>query len=85
MLLLGLHDVTVDPDGKFVYSLELDNHRVQKFGSNGTFIAKWGYNGTGGRDTLRSPPNRSKFDRNCVYLTVRNGNQILKYYPIGTL
>ncbi len=49
---LGLHDVTVDPEGKFVYSLELNNHRVQKFDSNGTFITKWGYNGTGGRDAL---------------------------------
>ena len=45
---LGLHDVTVDPKGKFVYTVELKNHRVQKFDPNGMFITKWGFNGTGG-------------------------------------
>ena len=32
---LGLHDVAVDPNNRFIYSLELKNHRVQKFSSNG--------------------------------------------------
>jgi hypothetical protein len=26
----GLHDVSVDSSGEFVYTVELDNHRVQK-------------------------------------------------------
>ena len=34
----GLHDVTLDPEGKFVYTVELKNHGVQKFSPNGTFI-----------------------------------------------
>ena len=81
---MGLHDVTVDPEGKFVYSLELNNHRVQKFDSNGTFITKWGYNGTGGRDAQRSPHQIAVNSMGIVYLTDRNGNQILKFYSNGT-
>ena len=80
---LGLHDVTVDPEGKFVYTLELNNHRVQKFDSDGKYIAKWGYNGTGG-DTQRSPHQIAVNSMGIVYLTDRNGNQILKFYPNGT-
>ena len=81
---MGLHDVTVDPEGKFVYSLELNNHRVQKFDSNGTFITKWGFNGTGGRDAQRSPHQIAVNSNGIVYLTDRNGNQILKFYSNGT-
>ena len=81
---MGLHDVTVDPEGRFVYSLELNNHRVQKFDSNGTFITKWGYNGTGGRDAQRSPHQIAVNSMGIVYLTDRIGNQILKFYSNGT-
>jgi len=52
---MGLHDVAVDPEGKFVFTVELKNHRVQKFYSNGSFVTKWEYNGTGGRDVNRAP------------------------------
>jgi DNA-binding beta-propeller fold protein YncE len=38
----GLHDVAVDPEGMFVYTVELKNHRVQKFDSTGGFITKLG-------------------------------------------
>ena len=39
-----LHDVTVDPSGKFVYTLELGNyHRIQKFTADGEFISRWAY------------------------------------------
>jgi DNA-binding beta-propeller fold protein YncE len=51
----GLHDVSVDSSGKFVYTVELGNHRVQKFTSDGKFIENWGYEETGGRGALRNP------------------------------
>ena len=51
----GLHDVGVDPSGKFVYTVELGNHRIQKFTADGKFITKWGYEQTGGRGALRNP------------------------------
>ena len=34
-----LHDIAIHPNGKFIYTVELDNHRVQKFFPNGTFIS----------------------------------------------
>ena len=81
---LGLHDVAVDPEGKFVYTLELNNHRVQKFYSNGTYITKWGFKGTGGRDVQRSPHQIAVNSLGIVYLTDRNGNQILNVLCLYT-
>jgi len=81
---LGLHDVSVDPEGKFLYTVELKNHRVQKFYTNGSFVTKWGFNGTGGRDVMRSPHQIGVNSLGYVYLTDPNGNQILKYYDNGT-
>ena len=38
----SLHQVAVDPSGKYVYTIEIDNYR-EKFTSDGKFIGKWGY------------------------------------------
>ncbi|NTV51745.1 MAG: 6-bladed beta-propeller [Candidatus Firestonebacteria bacterium] len=38
--------VAVDADG-FVYVVDSENHRVQKFKDTGEFVAKWGSEGTG--------------------------------------
>ena len=81
---MGLHDITVDPKGKFVFTVELKNHRVQKFSSNGNFITKWEYNGTGGRDVNRAPHQIAVNSLGIVYLTDPNGNQLLKYHDNGT-
>jgi DNA-binding beta-propeller fold protein YncE len=81
---MGLHDVAVDPEGKFVFTVELKNHRVQKFYSNGTFVTKWEYNGTGGRDVKRAPRQIAINSLGNVYLTDSNGNQLLKYQDNGT-
>jgi tripartite motif-containing protein 71 len=35
------HEISVDPSGN-VYVADTGNNRIQKFSSNGTFIAKWG-------------------------------------------
>jgi DNA-binding beta-propeller fold protein YncE len=39
--------VAVDKDVKFVYVADSNNHRIQKFDSNGNFIKSWGSKGTG--------------------------------------
>jgi hypothetical protein len=38
--------VAVDSSGNNVYVADSDNHRIQKFDSNGTFITKWGNTGS---------------------------------------
>jgi hypothetical protein len=43
----GPEDVAVDGLGN-VYVVESNNHRVQRFDSNGTFLGKWGANGGDG-------------------------------------
>jgi DNA-binding beta-propeller fold protein YncE len=37
-------DIAVDGAG-YVYVTEIDNNRVQKFMSDGTFVKRWGTNG----------------------------------------
>jgi len=39
-------EIAVDDGGNF-YVADLDNHRIQKFTSDGAFIRKWGTFGTG--------------------------------------
>ena len=41
-------EVAVDSSGKYVYSIEIDNYRVQKFNPDGKYMGKWGYEKTGG-------------------------------------
>ena len=38
--------VAVAPDGS-VYVADSDNHRIQKFTSEGVFVSQWGTEGTG--------------------------------------
>ena len=45
--LITLGNVAVDKDAKFVYVVDSNNHRIQKFDSNGNFIKSWGSMGTG--------------------------------------
>jgi tripartite motif-containing protein 71 len=42
----GINSLAVDGQGN-VYVTDGDNHRVQKFDSNGQFLTKWGLAGTG--------------------------------------
>jgi DNA-binding beta-propeller fold protein YncE len=76
--------VAVDPAGKFVFTVELKNHRVQKFFSNGSFITKWEYNGTGGRDVNRAPHQIAVNSIGNLYLSDPKSNQLLKYQDNGT-
>jgi tripartite motif-containing protein 71 len=43
---LGPRSLAVDNDGN-VFVADYNNHRIQKFDSNGNFITKWGTEGTG--------------------------------------
>jgi tripartite motif-containing protein 71 len=75
--------VAVDPSGDFVYTVELSNHRVQKFDSNGKFILKWGFEEAGGRQASRAPHSIAVDPSNNVYLADKNGDDILKFDANG--
>src|SRR6266487_1178924 len=79
-----LHDIAVDPIGNFVYTLELANHRVQKFDNNGTFLTKWDFNYTGGAGADRRPHQLAVDSYGYVYLTDRGGSEVLKFNNNGT-
>ena len=38
--------IPIDGASNYVYVADKDNHRIQKFDSNGTFVAKWGSKGS---------------------------------------
>lgn len=77
------HSLAIDNFGN-IYVGDIGNKRIQKFYPNGTFITKWGYEGTGGRDALRAPHQIVLNSIGTVYLTDRDGNQILKFHDNGT-
>jgi DNA-binding beta-propeller fold protein YncE len=80
-----LHDVSVDPSGKFVYTVELGNHRIQKFTADGKFITKWGYEQTGGRGALRNPHQIAVDSSGNLYLPDKGGSEVLKFDSNGKL
>jgi len=46
-ILLTFLIISSDPSGEFIYVMDIDNNRVQKFDKNGEFIMEWGSLGIG--------------------------------------
>jgi len=46
----GPGDIASYPSGGFIYVMDIDNNRVQKFDKNGEFIMEWGSLGIGDRE-----------------------------------
>jgi tripartite motif-containing protein 71 len=87
------HDLDFDPAEKYLYTLDRDGARVQVFDKNGTFIKKWGSEGTGdgqfdlpyGVD-IDSQGNVWVADRNNARIQKfdSNGNFLLKFGSLGS-
>ncbi len=74
-------DVAVDSSAN-VYVADKNNHRIQKFNSNGGFITKWGSSGSG--DGQFSYPHGVAVDSSAnVYVTDYNNNRIQKFNSSG--
>ena len=74
--------LTIDDVGN-VYVLDTGNNRVQKFASDGTFMAKWGESGSEtGQFTL---PRGIALDGQAnVYVADTGNNRVQKFAPDGT-
>ena len=77
----GSYGIGIDSSGK-VYVVDNGNNRVQKFDSNGNFIAKWGSNGTA--DGQFEGPNGIGIDSSGkVYVSDNKNNRIQKFDSNG--
>jgi len=74
--------VAVDSSGN-VYVVDRNNHRIQKFDSNGIFILKWGSFGSGdGQFNL--PQGVTVDSSGNVYVADKNNNRVQKFDSNGT-
>jgi tripartite motif-containing protein 71 len=69
--------VAVDADGN-VYVGDADNYRIEKFDSNGNFLAKWGVNGSGDGQFMEIADIAIN-DQNNVYVSDFRNNTIQKF------
>ena len=73
--------IAIDSSG-YVYVADKDNHRIQKFTSNGQFVTKWGSNGSG--DGQFNEPIDIAIDRGgYFYVLERGNNRIQKFTSDG--
>lgn len=74
--------VAIDAAGD-IFIADKDNHRVQKFAANGTYLNEWGSEGTS--DGLFSYPNGVAVDAvGNVYVVDTNNHRIQKFESDGT-
>ena len=75
--------VTTGPDG-VVYVADINNDRIQKFNSSGTYLTKWGTNGAGNGQFLQ--PQRVVTDASgSVYVADTFNNRVQKFNASGTI
>jgi len=74
-------DIALDADGN-IYVADTDNHRIQKFTSNGQFVTKWGSKGD--RDGEFNEPSGIGIDSSgYVYVADNSNHRIQKFSSDG--
>ncbi len=74
--------ITVDRGGT-VYVADFNNHRIQKFDSNGTFLGKWGMQGTGDGQ-FNFPTGVATDTQGNVYIADSGNDRIQRFDSNGT-
>ena len=74
--------IAIDQEGN-VYVADTDNHRIQVFSSNGTFISKWGEYGSG-NGTFNQPEGIAIDQEGNVYVADTANNRIQVFSSNGT-
>jgi DNA-binding beta-propeller fold protein YncE len=67
-----------------VYVADTSNHRIQKFDSNGTFITKWGFEGSADGQFFSPLGVAVDSSGNNVYVADTSNNRIQKFDSNGT-
>ena len=73
------YSVAVDGSGN-VYVADTENHRIQKFGPDGTFLTQWGSLGSGDGEFNR--PYGVAVEGGFVYVADTNNHRIQKFMRV---
>ncbi|OGR96999.1 MAG: hypothetical protein A2V88_09335 [Elusimicrobia bacterium RBG_16_66_12] len=76
------HSLAVDGDGN-VYVVDRDNHRIQKFTSDGTYLTQWGGAGTG-NGQFDHPYGVAADASGNIYVADEHNSRIQKFTSSGT-
>ena len=76
------HGIAIDRQGN-VYVADSDNHRIQKFSSSGTFITKWGSEGSGDGE-FNHPRGIAIDGQGNVFVADSVNHRIQKFSSSGT-
>lgn len=72
--------VAVSPDGRYVYVADTWNHRIQKFTTNGRFLASWGTFGQDDQPFSMWGPRDVAVDNDGNVLVMDTGNKRIKVF-----
>ena len=66
----------------FVYVIDYNNNRIQKFTNDGTFVTKWGSQGSADGE-LANPNSLAVDSSGFVYVADNNNNRVQKFTTDG--
>src|SRR5918999_4516047 len=81
---MGQNDAVPSPDGKYIYVPDYENHRIQKFTSNGTYIMEWGSGSENSANGEFDNPHSIDIDSHGnVYVSDKDNHRIQKFTNDG--
>jgi tripartite motif-containing protein 71 len=81
---MGQNDVVPSSDGEHVFVPDYENHRIQKFDSNGTYFMEWGSGSESALDGEFDNPHSVDVDMSGnVYVSDKDNHRIQKFTSDG--